>query len=116
VVPDLAVRFYDWVIAFDHVGRRAWLISTGLLCPNGGKSTSWSVPGLPRAVMRTERRFQWRLITSHRADDEAEYRGPGLPALFAFRSSGTIREFDPAAGRVTGRVSVEGGLPLWASL
>ncbi len=28
--PDLAVGFYDWVIAFDHVQRRSWLISTGL--------------------------------------------------------------------------------------
>jgi para-aminobenzoate synthetase component 1 len=29
-VPDLAVGFYDWVVAFDHVQDRAWLISTGL--------------------------------------------------------------------------------------
>jgi para-aminobenzoate synthetase component I len=29
-VPDLAVGFYDWVLAFDHVAERAWLISTGL--------------------------------------------------------------------------------------
>jgi para-aminobenzoate synthetase component 1 len=28
--PDLAVGFYDWVVAFDLVQRRAWLISTGL--------------------------------------------------------------------------------------
>jgi para-aminobenzoate synthetase component I len=28
-VPDLAVGFYDWVIAFDHGAARAWLISTG---------------------------------------------------------------------------------------
>jgi para-aminobenzoate synthetase component 1 len=27
--PDLAVGFYDWVIAFDHLHRQAWLISTG---------------------------------------------------------------------------------------
>jgi para-aminobenzoate synthetase component 1 len=29
-LPDLAVGFYDWVIAFDQSARRAWLISTGL--------------------------------------------------------------------------------------
>ncbi len=29
-LPDLAVGFYDWVIAFDHEQERAWLISTGL--------------------------------------------------------------------------------------
>jgi para-aminobenzoate synthetase component 1 len=28
--PDLAVGFYDWVVAFDHLQRRAWIISTGL--------------------------------------------------------------------------------------
>jgi para-aminobenzoate synthetase component 1 len=28
-VPDLAVGFYDWVLAFDHHAGRAWLISTG---------------------------------------------------------------------------------------
>src|SRR5579875_112011 len=29
-VPDLAIGFYDWVVAFDHSQRRAWIISTGL--------------------------------------------------------------------------------------
>lgn len=29
-LPDLAVGLYDWVIAFDHGSRRAWLIATGL--------------------------------------------------------------------------------------
>jgi para-aminobenzoate synthetase component 1 len=28
-IPDLAVGFYDWVLAFDHQAGRAWLISTG---------------------------------------------------------------------------------------
>jgi para-aminobenzoate synthetase component 1 len=27
--PDLAVGFFDWVVAFDHRQARAWLISTG---------------------------------------------------------------------------------------
>src|SRR5439155_14409608 len=29
-VPDLAVGFYDWVVAFDHLKDRAWIFSTGL--------------------------------------------------------------------------------------
>src|SRR5258708_5797518 len=35
--PDLAVGLYDWVVAFDHVANRSWLISTGLpeLDPRG---------------------------------------------------------------------------------
>ncbi|MHB1425079.1 MAG: aminodeoxychorismate synthase component I [Gemmataceae bacterium] len=28
--PDLALGFYDWVVAFDRVQRRAWIVSTGL--------------------------------------------------------------------------------------
>ena len=28
-VPDLAVGVYDWVVAYDHVQDRCWLISTG---------------------------------------------------------------------------------------
>src|SRR4029077_15254370 len=27
--PDMAVGMYDWVVAFDHVQNRGWLISTG---------------------------------------------------------------------------------------
>ena len=29
-LPDLAVGFFDWVVAFDHQQSRAWLISSGL--------------------------------------------------------------------------------------
>ena len=32
-VPELALGFYDWVIAFDHVQEKSWLISTGLPAP-----------------------------------------------------------------------------------
>jgi para-aminobenzoate synthetase component 1 len=28
-VPDLALGFYDWVLAFDHLQGRAWIVSTG---------------------------------------------------------------------------------------
>jgi para-aminobenzoate synthetase component 1 len=28
--PDLALGFYDWVVAFDHAQKRAWIVSTGL--------------------------------------------------------------------------------------
>jgi para-aminobenzoate synthetase component I len=28
--PDMAVGLYDWVVAFDHVQGRAWIVSTGL--------------------------------------------------------------------------------------
>src|SRR5437879_7708666 len=28
-IPDLAVGFYDWVLAFDHEQHRAWIVSSG---------------------------------------------------------------------------------------
>ena len=28
-IPHLAVGIYDWVVAWDHVQNRAWIISTG---------------------------------------------------------------------------------------
>jgi para-aminobenzoate synthetase component 1 len=28
--PDIAIGFYDWVVAFDHERRCGWLLSTGL--------------------------------------------------------------------------------------
>ena len=30
-VPDLALGVYDWVISFDHLTGRAWLVSTGMV-------------------------------------------------------------------------------------
>ncbi len=37
VVPDMAVGFYDWVLAFDHGAGGAWIISTGMSEPDGGR-------------------------------------------------------------------------------
>ena len=30
-LPDIVLGIYDWVVAWDHLASRAWLISTGLL-------------------------------------------------------------------------------------
>ncbi|MFO1056903.1 MAG: aminodeoxychorismate synthase, component I [Dongiaceae bacterium] len=34
-LPDLALGFYDCVVAFDHRARRAWIVSTGHPAPAG---------------------------------------------------------------------------------
>jgi para-aminobenzoate synthetase component 1 len=34
-LPDLALGFYDCVVAFDHQRRRAWIVSTGQPAPAG---------------------------------------------------------------------------------
>ncbi len=46
-VPDLAAGFYDWVIGWDRVQKRAWLVSTGF--PETATS---------RKRLRAERRLQ----------------------------------------------------------
>ncbi len=37
-IPDVVFPIYDWVIAWDHLERRAWLISTGLPALGAEKS------------------------------------------------------------------------------
>jgi para-aminobenzoate synthetase component 1 len=36
-VPDVLLGFYDWVIAWDHLEERAWIISTGLPDRDGAR-------------------------------------------------------------------------------
>jgi para-aminobenzoate synthetase component 1 len=46
-LPDLAVGFYDWVLAFDHQAGRAWVISQGF--PETDRA---------RRVLRADRRLR----------------------------------------------------------
>ncbi|MEQ9349452.1 MAG: aminodeoxychorismate synthase component I [Alphaproteobacteria bacterium] len=70
--PDMAIGFYDTVLAFDMIARRAWIVSTGLPEPAGParqtraieRSASLarrleSVRGLPR-LPRLARPVAWR--------------------------------------------------------
>jgi para-aminobenzoate synthetase component I len=50
--PDLAVGLYDWVVAFDHVENRSWLISTGLPAVDGPERRK-------RAAQRAREVVQW---------------------------------------------------------
>jgi para-aminobenzoate synthetase component 1 len=49
--PDLAVGFYDWVVAFDHGANRAWVISTGFP-ENEPRARRQRAGGRLRQVMR----------------------------------------------------------------
>jgi para-aminobenzoate synthetase component I len=55
-VPDVLLGLYDWVIAWDHATRRAWVISTGM--PERGQ---------PQARRARERLNDVRRRMSHRA-------------------------------------------------
>jgi para-aminobenzoate synthetase component 1 len=37
-IPDVVFPIYDWVIAWDHLERRAWIISTGIPATGSEKS------------------------------------------------------------------------------
>jgi para-aminobenzoate synthetase component 1 len=87
--PDLAVGFYDWVLALDHADRRAWLLSTGL--PETQPS-------------RRHRRAEARLIHVRRyltgrliKDQETRIAGTHRdgPAIFDPRSSPGAPGLDP---------------------
>src|SRR5262245_32744903 len=82
-VSDMAVGFYDWVIAFDHAQNQAWLISTGFPEANPearrrrAQHRCWSVRRwLGRSPPITPaHRYSGRL------DPVRAYPVPGLPAL-----------------------------------
>lgn len=64
LVADMAVGLFDWVVAFDHVERRAWLISTGY--PETGEQ---------QRIRRATRRALWVL---------RQLKNPILPAPLLF--------------------------------
>jgi para-aminobenzoate synthetase component I len=83
-LSDLAVGFYDWVIAFDGLRPRAWLISTGM--PQRGSHR------LGRARQRLQQVQRWladapgapgRAEFSSRFDPGLRYPVPGLPGVWS---------------------------------
>ncbi|HEY7310320.1 MAG TPA: anthranilate synthase component I family protein, partial [Gemmataceae bacterium] len=84
--PDLAVGFYDWVIAFDHATRRTWILSTGL-------PQTESEPRRQRALHRLQAVKHWLTDSSpSRAWPRGEsgtvsprslYPLPGFPGVFS---------------------------------
>lgn len=65
-IPDVMLALYDWVIAWDHVEQRAWLVSTG--APDVGDV------GRARAV----RRASW--VRERVAGAPAAHDAPRTPA------------------------------------
>ncbi|MDX1737762.1 MAG: aminodeoxychorismate synthase component I [Alphaproteobacteria bacterium] len=50
-IPEIAVGFYDLVLAFDHIQEKCWLISTG-------QNAETSTPNLEYAIQRKEQAFK----------------------------------------------------------
>jgi para-aminobenzoate synthetase component 1 len=86
-VPDLALGFYDWVLAWDHGANRAWLIVTGLPADSHTEQQQ-------RARRRSEEVLGW--LSSHRSS-----QGNGHRNGTALRSSLTGPAPATAEGVVT---------------
>jgi para-aminobenzoate synthetase component 1 len=85
--PDLAVGFYDWVVAFDHGQRRAWIISTGLPETDPARRQQRALrrlrivrAWLSRTATVRERPIQHSLTV---AAPKALYPLPNFPGIFS---------------------------------
>jgi para-aminobenzoate synthetase component 1 len=105
-IPDVIFPIYDWVIAWDHLERRAWLISTGL--PATGSEKSQLSANRLRGVLARLRNdsLSTEVSQTEPAAASAE-RAPSysvsdveLPAGVDLRSSFTHRGYLDALTRV----------------
>jgi para-aminobenzoate synthetase component 1 len=100
--PDLALGFYDWVVAFDHSQKRAWVISTGL--PETVR---------PRQRRRAARRLQavrrWLAQRSKQGPPRAVNGSAVAPAVGhpVSRLAGVFSSFDRASYLATVRRAIE---------
>jgi para-aminobenzoate synthetase component 1 len=90
-VPDLAVGFYDWVVAFDHVEGRGWLISTGLPEREPRRRRRWAERRL-LAVKRLLARNTERRARSGKPGREIAIAAPHYPVNGLGR--GLFSDFD----------------------
>jgi para-aminobenzoate synthetase component 1 len=85
--PDLALAFYDVIVAFDHDERRAWILSSGL--PASHPAARWH-----RARKRLDAVSE-RLFASSRAAMPPEIIGHSVPV-----SNFSKAEYEAAVQRV----------------
>ena len=91
-VPDAALGLYDWVIAWDHVAGRAWVISTGIAKDGEGRRTT--------ADERARARLQWVRERLARPEQTiAALRRPS-PSSAALESNFPRAEYEAAVARI----------------
>jgi para-aminobenzoate synthetase component 1 len=107
-IPDVVLPIYDWVIAWDHLEHRAWVISTGLPATGAEKSQRSAIR--LRSVLARLRDDSLSTEISHSPTVPAEQdveRAPSypvsdteLPTGIDLRSSFTHRGYLGALTRV----------------
>jgi para-aminobenzoate synthetase component I len=85
-LPDVVLGVYDWVIAWDHVASRAWLISTGM--PETGE--------LARTTRARARANDVRARLANSAPSHPRTFGPSHPRTFAPSYAVESGWWDPA--------------------
>src|SRR5580704_17962077 len=94
-IPDVVLGVYDWVIAWDHQQRRAWLISTGL--PASGREER-AVRARARAgAVRERLQSPVPVPRAARPPDDPGVRGPA-PPTFAVDGHPGLRSSYPHDG------------------
>jgi para-aminobenzoate synthetase component 1 len=84
--PDMAVGFYDWVVAFDHAQGRAWIISTGLPERDPEKRSRRAairLDGVKRLLAEAGELPSYRVRIASEVDPGCRYPLPGLPGVFS---------------------------------
>jgi para-aminobenzoate synthetase component 1 len=104
-IPDVVLGLYDWVLAWDHLERRAWIISTGLPC-SGAEGARRAAERLAMVVARVSAAGPEAECT-RTADATSAPRAPSFPVHHAdvppgveLRSSFTHSAYLDAVARV----------------
>jgi para-aminobenzoate synthetase component I len=107
-IPDVVFPIYDWVIAWDHLERRAWVISTGLPSTGSEKSRrcedrlAFVRDRLLSRSLSSEVSFSPLAASSPRSEHAPSYpvSDTDIPAGLELRSSFTHRGYLDALTRV----------------
>jgi para-aminobenzoate synthetase component 1 len=85
--PDMAVGFYDWVVAFDHAQGRAWVISNGLPERDSTKRyrrAAMRLDGVKRLLMENgAANLPDRVRIASEVDPGCRYPLANLPGVFS---------------------------------
>jgi len=73
-IPDVSLALYDWVIAWDHVMERAWVISTGI--PERGPAQAQRAA---RRLAFVKQRLDGKRDTGSGKRDASRSQGPRFP-------------------------------------
>ncbi len=107
-LPDVVLGIYDWVLAWDHVSSRAWLISTGM--PETSEAAR--VDRARQRANEVRKRLQVGPVLSdgpewgrppvpdHRVAPSYPVEGGWWPSSFELRSSFAHRDYLAAVQRV----------------